>query len=126
MTTPRTAPPRVEAAERGSTRIADRVVAKIAAQAAREALADGAGPAPGAGAPPHSTVTVHHDIARVRIGLELDYPSDLAAQCAAVRRQVTRRIEECAAMAVPEVDIEIEHLHSAHARPAAGRDRRLR
>ncbi|MET9946028.1 hypothetical protein [Streptomyces sp. NPDC006341] len=107
-------------ADRGSTRIADRVVAKIAAQAAREAL--DAKP----DAAPHATVTVHHDIARVRVSLELDYPSDLAAQCAAVRRQVALRIEECAAMAVPEVDIDIEHLHSAHARPAAGHDRRLR
>ncbi|MFD3541191.1 hypothetical protein ACFWUQ_17075 [Streptomyces sp. NPDC058662] len=127
MTTPRTAPPRVAPAERGSTRIADRVVAKIAAQAAREALAATPGPAPGTGPAPRAGVTVHHDIARVRIGLELDYPSDLAAQCAAVRRQVARRIEEYAAMAVPEVDIEIEHLRPTRARPAAaGRDRRLR
>ncbi|MFE5535639.1 hypothetical protein [Streptomyces sp. NPDC056492] len=132
MTTPRSTPPRVPPAERGATRIADRVVAKIAAQAAREALAArrdgppgaaGSGAAPGA---PHATVTVHHDIARVRVSLELDYPSDLAAQCAAVRRQVVRRVEECAAMSVPEVDIDIEHLHSAHTRTAALRDRKLR
>ncbi|MFD7081263.1 hypothetical protein ACFYXV_27920 [Streptomyces sp. NPDC002181] len=132
MTTPRSTPPQVPPAERGATRIADRVVAKIAAQAAREALAaqrDGPPGAPGAGAAqgaPHATVTVHHDIARVRVSMELDYPSDLAAQCAAVRRQVVRRVEECAAMSVPEVDIDIEHLHSAHTRTAALRDRKLR
>ncbi|MFD3695835.1 hypothetical protein ACFWUZ_06710 [Streptomyces sp. NPDC058646] len=120
MTTPRPSPPKVPAADRGATRIADRVVARIAAQAAREALTTGPGAAP------YATVTVHHDIARVRIGLELAYPSDLAAQCAAVRREVARRIEECASMAVPEVDIEIEHLHAPPARPAAGQDRRLR
>lgn len=120
MTTPRPAPPRVAAADRGATRIADRVIAKIAAQAARETLAEPSG------APPHATVTVHHDIARVRISLELDYPSDLAAQCAAVRRQVALRVEECAQMSVPEVDIDIEHLHSTHTRLAAGRDRRVR
>ncbi|MFI8387969.1 hypothetical protein [Streptomyces sp. NPDC085540] len=117
---PRSAPPRVAAAERGSTRIADRVVAKIAAQAAREALATTPG------TPPHATVTVHHDIARVRVSLELDYPSDLAAQCAAVRRQVALRVEECVSMSVPEVDIDVEHLHSGHSRTASGRDRRLR
>ncbi|MFE3581532.1 hypothetical protein [Streptomyces vinaceus] len=131
-TPPRSTPPRVPPADRGATRIADRVVAKIAAQAAREALAAqragppsaaGAGAVPGA---PHATVTVHHDIARVRVSLELDYPSDLAAQCAAVRRQVVRRVEECASMSVPEVDIDIEHLHSAHTRTAASRDRKLR
>lgn len=121
-TPPKALPPRVAPADRGATRIADRVIAKIAAQAAREALVA----APPRAAAPHATVTVHHDIARVRVSLELDYPSDIAAQCAAVRRQVALRIEECAAMSVPEVDIDIEHLHSAHARPAAGRDRRLR
>ncbi|MFD4243068.1 hypothetical protein ACFWP3_15905 [Streptomyces sp. NPDC058525] len=120
---PRAAAPRVDPADRGATRIADRVVAKIAAQAAREAIAE---PPPGRGAAPHATVTVHHDIARVRVSLELDYPSDLGAQCAAVRRQVALRIEQCAAMSVPEVDIDIEHLHSTHVRPVAGRDRRLR
>lgn len=69
---------------------------------------------------------MHHDIARVRVSLELDYPSDLAAQCAAVRRQVALRIEEYASMSVPEVDIDIEHLHSTRSRTATGRDRRLR
>lgn len=129
MSTSKTTAQQVDPADRGATRIADRVVAKIAAQAAREALAAQPGrPAPGppSGAAPHATVTVHHDIARVRVSLELDYPSDLAAQCAAVRSQVVRRVEECAAMSVPEVDIDIEHLHSTHTRLPAGRDRRLR
>ncbi|MGE7391629.1 hypothetical protein ACQKM2_39775 [Streptomyces sp. NPDC004126] len=121
MGTPRPLPPKVPPAERGALQISDRVVAKIAAQAAREAL----DVLPGA--VPHATVTVHHDIARVRVSLELDYPCDLAAQCAAVRAQVVRRVEQCTAMAVPEVDIDIEHLHSTRTRPgAAGRDRRLR
>ncbi|MEV6573869.1 hypothetical protein [Streptomyces sp. NPDC051577] len=120
---PRTTPPPAPAPERGSTRIADRVVAKIAAQAAREAMVAEAD----AAAPPHATVTVHHDIARVRVSLELPYPSDVAAQSAAVRRRVTERIEQCASMTVPEVAVEIEHLHPEHIRPAAaGRDRRLR
>ncbi|MEU6867840.1 hypothetical protein ABZ924_32175 [Streptomyces sp. NPDC046876] len=125
---PRPVPPRVPPAERGATQIADRVVAKIAAQAAREALAaqPGGPPSGGTAAAPHATVTVHHDIARVRVSLELAYPADLAAQCAAVRSRVVQRIEECAAMAVPEVDIDIEHLHPAQTRSAAVRDRRLR
>ncbi|GLV95198.1 hypothetical protein Slala04_66510 [Streptomyces lavendulae subsp. lavendulae] len=116
----RAAPAVVAAGDRGAIRIADRVVAKIAAQAAREALAGTSG------APPHATVTVHHDIARVRVSLELDYPSDLAAQCAAVRSSVVRRVEQLANMSVPEVDVDIEHLHSVHTRGGAGRDRRLR
>ncbi|MFG2619980.1 hypothetical protein ACGFXC_20460 [Streptomyces sp. NPDC048507] len=121
-TAPRATPPLVPAADRGATRIADRVVAKIASRAAREAL----DAPPGNG--PHAVVTVHHDIARVRVSLELAYPSDLAAQCAAVRRLVALRIEECAQLTVPEVGIDIEHLRPATPfRPApAGRDRRLR
>lgn len=105
----------VEPAERGATRIADRVVSKIAAQAAREAL-DVLPPDAG---PPHANVVVHHDVARVRIGLELGYPSDIGAQCAAVRRQVTQRVRMLAGMEVPEVAVQVERLHSAQARGAA-------
>lgn len=112
---PRSSGPSASPADRGATQIADRVVARIAAQAAREALG---APQPEA-APPHASVTVHHDIARVRITLELGYPGDLGAQCAAVRRRVADRIEELAGMAVPEVDIDVERLHSLQTRPGA-------
>ncbi|WP_128377925.1 Asp23/Gls24 family envelope stress response protein [Streptomyces cavernae] len=95
------------AGERGATRIADRVVAKIAAQAAREVLQ---APPPDA-VPPHATVVVHQDVARLRIGLELRYPSDIGAQCAAVRRHVTERVSALAGMAVPEVAVQVERLH---------------
>ncbi|MEU3373074.1 iron-sulfur cluster assembly protein [Streptomyces sp. NPDC006660] len=99
---------RIEPAERGSTRIADRVVAKIAAQAAREALEQ----PPQGGAPPHAAVTVHQDCARVRVSVELGYPSDLGGQCRAVRRQVAERVRALAGMDVPEVAVQIERLHT--------------
>lgn len=105
----------VAAGERGATAIADRVVAKIAARAAREAL-DGV---PEGGAPPRATVTVHHDAARVRVSLELDYPSDIGRQCGAVRHRVTERVEALAGMHVPEVAVQVERLHSVHSRGAA-------
>jgi uncharacterized alkaline shock family protein YloU len=105
----------VPAGERGSTDITDRVVTKIAAQAAREAL----GVVPEGGTEPHATVRVHSGSARVRVGLELDYPSDIGAQCAAVRHQVASRVEELAGMEVPEVAVQVERLHSVHARRAA-------
>ncbi|MFI5980932.1 hypothetical protein ACIBEA_08680 [Streptomyces sp. NPDC051555] len=120
--TPRSTPPKVAPADRGATRIADRVVAKIAAQAAREALTALPVAPPAEAAPPHATVTVHHDIARVRISLELGYPADLATECSAVRRRVAQRVEDCAGMAVPEVDIDVERLHPAQVGPAR-RDR---
>jgi uncharacterized alkaline shock family protein YloU len=110
----------VEPGGRGATRIADRVVAKIASQAAREAL----GGVPEDANAPYATVTVHHEVARVSVSLELDYPSDIGRQCAAVRRQVAQRVKALAGMAVPEVAVRVERLHSAQSRRAAqGRTR---
>ncbi|MWA10249.1 Asp23/Gls24 family envelope stress response protein [Streptomyces sp. BA2] len=119
--------------ERGATVIADRVVAKIAAQAAREALTE----LPADCSPPHATVHVlpqalgsarageaPTDVARVRVSVELDYPSDIGGQCGAVRRQVAQRVKALAGMEVPEVAVQVERLHSAHMRAAAqGRTR---
>nr|WP_107118482.1 hypothetical protein [Streptomyces cellostaticus] len=93
--------------ERGATRIADRVVAKIAAQAAREALA----PLPAGAAAPHATVVVYRQTARVRVHLELGYPCDLGTRCAAVRRQVMERVGAWVSMEVPEVVVQVERLH---------------
>lgn len=105
----------IEPAERGATTIADRVVAKIAAQAAREALPR----VPEGGTQPRAMVTVHHDVAHVRVSLELDYPSDIGRQCGAVRRRVTQRVNALAGMEVPEVVVQVERLHSVHSRTAA-------
>ncbi|MGW3125460.1 Asp23/Gls24 family envelope stress response protein [Streptomyces sp. NPDC001123] len=105
----RGAPTAVAPGERGAIRIADRVVAKIAAQAAREAL----GPLPKDAVPPHATVVTHHDTARVRVHLELDYPSDIGARCAAVRRHVVERVGALVDMDVREVAVHVERLHLA-------------
>ncbi|MFI9200997.1 Asp23/Gls24 family envelope stress response protein [Streptomyces sp. NPDC053048] len=105
-------PPRaVEPAERGATRIADRVVAKIAAQAAREALGE---PSATDHEPPHASVTVHDGSARIGVWVELGYPTDIGARCRAVRRRITERVKGLAGMDVPEVMITVERLHSAH------------
>ncbi|MFJ1607222.1 Asp23/Gls24 family envelope stress response protein [Streptomyces sp. NPDC088253] len=113
-------PTAVEAAGRGATRIADRVVAKIAAQAAREALE----PLPPDAVPPHATVVVHHETARVRVHLELGYPSDIGGHCNAVRRHVAERVDALTGMEVPEVTVQVERLHLVPAAAAAqGRTR---
>lgn len=91
------------------------MVAKIAAQAAREALVR----VPEGGSAPHAAVDVHHGRARVRVGLELDYPCDIGGQCRAVRRRVAERVEALAGMTVPEVAVHVERLHSVHTRRAA-------
>ncbi|GHE10117.1 Asp23/Gls24 family envelope stress response protein [Streptomyces alanosinicus] len=104
--------------ERGATRIADRVVAKIAAQAAREALP----PLPADAALPHTTVVVSRprasgtaapDTARVSVHLELGYPCDIGTHCAAVRRHVAERVSALVDMTVTEVAVHVERLHPA-------------
>lgn len=102
---------------RGSTQIADRVVAKIAAQAAQEALRSGtdAHTLPrGRRTTPDASVAVRELSARVRVSVELGYPSDIGRQCGAVRHRVTARVKELAGMEVPEVAVDVERLHTAH------------
>ncbi|MFE6661978.1 hypothetical protein ACFVFH_00235 [Streptomyces sp. NPDC057697] len=106
---------RIAAGERGETRIADRVVAKIAAQAAKEAVDE----PPSAGAAPRATVTVHRGTARVRVSLELGYPCDIGRRCGGVRRRVAERVKALAGMEVPEVAVQVERLHPTDASIAA-------
>ncbi|MFM9698115.1 Asp23/Gls24 family envelope stress response protein [Streptomyces europaeiscabiei] len=54
--------------------------------------------------------------ARMRITVELGYPSDIGAQCAAVRREVTERLRTWAGMEVYDLVVSVERLHSVHAR----------
>ncbi len=108
-------PADVPSGERGATRIADRVVAKIAAQAALEVIS----PLPPEAARPHATVVVHHDAAHLHVHLELDYPTDIGPRCQAVRRHVTERVGALVGMQVPEVAVQVEKLHltAAHGAP---------
>ncbi|WP_037668300.1 Asp23/Gls24 family envelope stress response protein [Streptomyces griseus] len=106
--------------ERGATRIADRVVAKIASHAAREAV----GGLPPDAKPPHATVVVRPhaagltptgrpstEAAHVSVHLELEYPCDIGARSRQVRRHVTERVGALVGMQVPEVAVYVERLH---------------
>ncbi|MFI8892802.1 hypothetical protein [Streptomyces paradoxus] len=104
--------------ERGATRIADRVVAKIASQAAREAV----GTLPPDAGRPSASVVVHHEVAHVRVHVELDYPCDIGARCRTVRHHVVERVGDLVGMQVPEVVVQVERLHLAAA-PGEGRTR---
>ncbi|RBM17029.1 Asp23/Gls24 family envelope stress response protein [Streptomyces sp. PT12] len=117
--------PAVPAGDRGATRISERVVAKLAVQAAREALrAEARGPvAPRLhGELPHATAVVTRSpgaeggtgVAGVQVAVALGYPSDIGAQCGAVRRHVTRRIKELTGMEASYVAVSVERLYSAH------------
>ncbi|MFH0244948.1 hypothetical protein ACGRHY_21570 [Streptomyces sp. HK10] len=118
----------VPAAERGATRIADRVVVKIAARAAREALDDDpeSSGAPRVGKDPRAKVAVHrppdrnglNGEARVVVAVELPYPCDIGARCGTVRGRVASQVRKLAGMAVRQVTVEVTRLHTG---PPGGR-----
>jgi hypothetical protein len=56
--------------------------------------------------------------ARMRITVELGYPSDIGAQCAAVRREVTERLRAWSGLDVSDLVVSVGRLHSAHTRHA--------
>ncbi|MEV1010575.1 hypothetical protein [Streptomyces sp. NPDC049881] len=127
---------RVPAGERGTTRVSERVVAKLAAQAAWEALtADRSGPPP----PPRhdghplATAVVRRPpgaagdtgaSAVVRVELELGYPCDIGARCRAVRQHIAARLGELAGMATADVAVTVTRLHSRHSAAPGGPGRR--
>ena len=132
--------PGVPRGERGATTVTDRVVAKIAARVAREALSrftESAGHVPPGRRTPHVSTSLRRapertsagrdaesaagrqavlGEARLHITVELGYPSDIGAQCAAVRREVTERIRTWAGMEVSDLAVSVGQLHSAHTR----------
>ncbi|MFB7830754.1 DUF6286 domain-containing Asp23/Gls24 family envelope stress response protein [Streptomyces sp. NPDC056056] len=113
MTVPRqaSATPR---AERGTLTVADRAVRRIVRQAATEALG-GAGTARDV-----SVARRGAREARVRVAVELAYPTDLAGQGERVRRHVMDRATALSGLAVSRADIAIASL-SAPA-PGTARD----
>ncbi|SDM76709.1 hypothetical protein SAMN04487981_102514 [Streptomyces sp. cf386] len=132
--------PGIPRGERGAITVADRVVAKIASQVARDALSrftESAGHVPPGRRTPRVTTSVQRAPerntagrddesaagrqallfeARMRITVELGYPSDIGAQCAAVRREVTERLRTWTGMEVSDLVVSVERLHSVHTR----------
>lgn len=119
-------PPGLPAAGgRGALRIADRVLVKIAGQAAREVLRDAVGahlvPADRA---PRASVSVRRGSVRVQLSVELGYPVAIGTVCGEVGRHVDSRIRELTGMEVSRVSVDVERLHTAAGREAGkGRTR---
>jgi uncharacterized alkaline shock family protein YloU len=131
--------PGIPRRERGAITVADRVVEKIASQVAGEALSrftGSVGHVPPGRRVPRVTASVRRaperaaargdgesaagrqavvGEVRMRITVELGYPSDIGAQCAAVRREVAERLRTWAGMEVSDVAVSVERLHSVHA-----------
>ncbi|MET9465675.1 Asp23/Gls24 family envelope stress response protein [Streptomyces sp. NPDC006544] len=104
--------PVLPAAERGATVIPVKVVARIAARAAREALAahpDTSAVHTKLGAP-NASVTIGSGTARLALTLDLPYPIDLARASRQVQEYVSERVAHLTGMRVTEVTLAIEHL----------------
>ncbi|KOU30823.1 hypothetical protein ADK53_27770 [Streptomyces sp. WM6373] len=100
------------AAERGATVVRDKVVARIAVRAAREALAaqDDTSPARTGLAAPRASVTVGGGTARLGLSLDLPYPIDLADASRRLQQYVSARVSQLTGIKVTEVTLAIEHL----------------
>ncbi|MEY9968987.1 putative alkaline shock family protein YloU [Streptacidiphilus sp. MAP12-16] len=104
-------------AERGSTRLADRVLARIAARAATEALAEHA-PDPGRLAAPRASADQGRRGVSIRVGLDLPYPVDIATVARAVHQQVAERVTRLAGADDARITLVVERLVT---RAASGR-----
>ncbi|GAA2152217.1 hypothetical protein GCM10009760_48510 [Kitasatospora kazusensis] len=103
--------PPAAAAERGRLRIADRVLARIAARAAREALAGAWAGWPGTGGVPRVSVSApHHGGTRLTLGLELPFPADLAALARLAQAAVAEQLTALTGTEIAEVTVVVERL----------------
>ncbi|MGP4022216.1 Asp23/Gls24 family envelope stress response protein [Actinomadura sp. 3N407] len=109
-------------AERGSTTIRERAVARIVAKAAAEIdESGGVGrtvlgvPVPGR-RPARTEVRVHGDVVTARVAMSVAYPMPVRAVARQVRESVRGRVAELTGLTVRQVDIDVSEL----GRPDAG------
>jgi uncharacterized alkaline shock family protein YloU len=136
---PRESEPLEHSGERGRTKIADAVVAKIAGIAAREVngvhelVAKGAGGAvssltqrvTGIQSRAHGVnVEVSEREAVVDLVITVDYGANVAQVAEAVRRNVTNRIQTMTGLSVNEVNIEVSDLYFPEAAEETPQERR--
>lgn len=99
-------------AGRGATEIPGRVVARIAARAAREALARQAIP-PSASqvlTSASASAAVHDGSARLAVSLDLPYPCDIARAAHQVQLDIAERVARLTGLDVSEVTLTVRRL----------------
>ncbi|MFF0465230.1 Asp23/Gls24 family envelope stress response protein [Streptomyces mexicanus] len=99
-------------AERGATVIPDRVLARIAARAAREAQGRRAAlPADQSGSSaPSATAATRTGSVSLHLTLDLPYPSDIPHVCERMQRDVAERVTELTGLRVGEVALTVRRL----------------
>ena len=86
--------------ERGATTISDRVVARIATQAAREA-GESAG---------RTEVWVSGDVVTAHVKMSVPYPMPVRAAARKVRERIRGRVAELTGLTVRQVDVDVAEL----------------
>ncbi|MFE3607485.1 Asp23/Gls24 family envelope stress response protein [Streptomyces goshikiensis] len=109
-------------AERGATVIPDRVVARIATQAARTAQARRAPIPPDRGKPdaPGVSAAIRTGSVRLHLDMDLPYPIDIPHVCEEIQHDVAERVAQLTGLEVGAVALTVRRLVTA-AGPGRGR-----
>lgn len=99
-------------AERGATVIPDRVVARIATQAARTAQSRRAAIPPDRGGPaaPSASAAIRTGSVRLHLAMDLPYPTDIPHVCERIRHDVAERVAQLTGLEVGEVTLTVRRL----------------
>ncbi|MFF3413982.1 Asp23/Gls24 family envelope stress response protein [Streptomyces sp. NPDC002698] len=102
-------------AERGATVIPDKVVARIAARAARTAQSRRAAIPPDRGRPaaPSATAAIRTGSVRLHLAMDLPYPTDIPGVCERIQRDVAERVAQLTGLEVREVILTVRRLVTA-------------
>jgi hypothetical protein len=102
-------------AERGATVIPDRVVARIAVQAARTAQSRRAAVPSGRTAPmtPSASAAVRTGAVRLHLTMDLPYPTDIPHVCERIQQDVAERVAQLTGLRVGEVTLTVRRLVTA-------------
>ncbi|MFF9085894.1 Asp23/Gls24 family envelope stress response protein [Streptomyces sp. NPDC014991] len=102
-------------AERGATVIPDRVVARIAAQAARTAQSRSAAVPPDRGRPeaPSASAAVRTGSVRLHLAMDLPYPTDIPRACRRIQQDVAEKVTQLTGLDVGEVVLTVRRLLTA-------------
>ncbi|MCT9114032.1 Asp23/Gls24 family envelope stress response protein [Streptomyces mirabilis] len=102
-------------AERGATVIPDRVVARIAAQAARTGQSRRAAIPPGRSGPaaPSASAAVRTGSVRLHLTMDLPYPTDIPHVCERIQHDVAEQVTQLTGLEVGEVTLTVRRLVTA-------------
>ncbi|CAM5689812.1 MULTISPECIES: Asp23/Gls24 family envelope stress response protein [Streptomyces] len=102
-------------AERGATVIPDRVVARIAAQAAHTAQSRHAAVLPDRGSPeaPSASAAVRIGSVRLHLTMDLPYPTNIPRVCERIQQDVAEKVAQLTGLRVGEVLLTVRRLMTA-------------